>query len=149
MMDMPGHVKPIVSIGRLLHCWGVWEDYDWLIVQAMEVSTRSWEIGDAAGVYMVADIKEGRSASVNIRINDKAYLGDKADTAHQAMIDYVFEGFGLIRMESRVPAHLHGAIKFNKRLGFEFEGMIRRAGVVNGQPSDVWLGAIIRDKNDA
>lgn len=103
-----------------------------------------WIIDDFRGMFYMNDISE-IEATVHYSFFDRRHKG--RETLVKAMLQYVFEKYGFIRLNAFVPAYAGLRVRiFAEKCGFRIEGKKRRASWWKGQWFDTYMyGALPED----
>jgi len=84
-----------------------------------------FELPPRAGLIWATNVRVGRSATVHVVIWGKEWLGRADAIAQEAR--RLFDFFQLKRMDAYIPVTNTLACRFVERLGFRFEGVLRKA----------------------
>jgi len=92
------------------------------------------------------DIVAG-SAVLSIMIGDKSYWGQGFGTdAVRTLGRFLFDRFRLHRIQLDTWAGNERALESYAKVGFQFEGRLREAALVNGQPIDQVVMGLVRSE---
>jgi len=102
----------------------------------------------AIGLVSLHDIDPHRGqAELGKTVGDPGFRGKGiAEMATRLIVAYGFDSLGLNRIYLRTLGANVRNIRLNERVGFRFEGLLRQAARVNGQPADVVLMAMLRSE---
>ncbi len=96
--------------------------------------------------YRDMDLVAG-TAVLGIMIGDKSYWGQGYGTdAVRALCRFLFDRFRLRRIQLDTWAGNERAIKSYTKVGFQIEGRLRDAALVNGQPMDQIVMGLLRSE---
>jgi len=105
-------------------------------------SSLFFEVGDFAGVFWLTDIWVGWKACVHIVLWGKEFRG--MPTIAGEVLAELMDLLKLQRLEAFVPTNMRGACSYTERVGFEPEGVLRRAARYDGKVVDLAAYSIIR-----
>jgi len=119
-------------------------------VQTGKVSQFIIELGEAripVGSTFIKDIDPvHRKGEFGIFIGDPAARGRGVGTsAARLVVDHGFSALGLNRIYLRVLAHNAGAVRSYENAGFVHEGRLRQDVILDGEPTDVIVMAVLRE----
>jgi len=101
-----------------------------------------FEVGDFQGTFWLTDIIVGWKAGIHAVLWDKQYLG-KSELAKAVLAD-LMRLLKLQRLEAFIPVTMRAAGRYAERVGFKFEGILRRAAYYDGQLVDLAAYSIIK-----
>ncbi len=142
--DMPEHVKPILTVGRVLKLWPEWEGWDDIISWWQQGDLLAWEIGSGDGCYVLTDMVPNLRAQAHVVVTGRDFMGAQAVPMHRAWADWVMAKMQLKRLEARVPMYHTLSRRLVEAVGFTKEGVLHNYGQKGNHPVDVWVGAIVR-----
>ncbi|WP_274436615.1 GNAT family N-acetyltransferase [Alicyclobacillus sp. ALC3] len=88
-----------------------------------------------------------RSAVIGVTLGKKEIWGKGYGTdAVRTLCIFLFERFALERIQLDTWAENTRAIRSYEKVGFQIEGTLRKATLVNGVPSDVVIMGLLRDE---
>lgn len=88
-----------------------------------------------------------RSAELQIRIGEREERGKGYGTeATRLLLDFAFKDLNLHRVHLHVLANNEAARRMYKKLGFVEEGILRKAGHIDGVYVDIVVMGILRDE---
>ncbi len=68
-----------------------------------------------------------------------------ATAAARAMTAYGLEELGLIRLDAQVQVHNKASARVLEKVGYRYEGLLRKVAIKQGEPVDHLLYAILRE----
>lgn len=135
-----------------LRQWLPWVDLTTkvgFIVNFIRVSLQQFARGEgmAAGIWVGAEFAGGIGTNILDSVNRKVEISywiasgfqgrGIVTAACRALIDHAFDERGLNRVEIHCAAGNEKSCAIPKRLGFQFEGVLREAELVNGNYLDI------------
>lgn len=142
---LPKHVTVMNFLPQVLMLWPELRDWEQFIDWWRAGNLHAFQAGEAGGVYMLHDFVAGHSAQASIWMRSKEYMGPEAVPLHREWVAWVMEAGQLQRLEARVPMYNTLGRRLCESVGFKREGVLQKAGVRDGVPVDVWVGAITRE----
>lgn len=103
--------------------------------------------GKIAGFIGLEDINEAlHSAEVGYWLGAEFEGKGLVTMSCRALLDYAFGEIGLQRVQIRVEPQNERSRAIPRRLGFQYEGTLRRGGLARNQPVDLEVYSILRDE---
>ena len=103
-----------------------------------------FEVGDFGGVFWLANAVVGKRATIHVVLWDPDCLG-KPQRAAQIVRD-VFNMWKLRRLDAFVPATNLRACKYAARVGFQLEGILRKADTYDGKTTDIAVYSLTKEE---
>lgn len=88
--------------------------------------------------------RDFRSASMGYCLDDAAWGHGYATEAARALLQWVFDTWGVNRVQAATDTRNAASARVLEKLGFVREGTLREDCVVNGEVSDSWVYGLIR-----
>lgn len=122
----------------------------WVALQSSSEPAEHFAICDAAGPIGGAGLitRKGdlsHSAEIGYWLGKPFWGRGIATAAAKALTAYGFETLGLIRIDARVRNGNAASVRVLEKVGYQREGLLRRATLKDGAPVDHLLYAIIRE----
>ena len=97
------------------------------------------------GMMLLTDLKPGHCAACHLTYWDKG-LSRRTEMIRDA-IRWAFLQFRLTRLETHLPEYARAVRRFiEKKLGFKFEGRLRKRLMYKGNPADLLLYGLLREE---
>ena len=85
------------------------------------------------------------SAEVGYWLGEPFWNHGIATGALRALTEYAFSELGLIRLYATVMEWNPGSTRVLEKAGYQYEGLLRKSVIKDGQIIDQWLYAMVRD----
>lgn len=146
---LPNEMRELRDFRRMTMIWENHLHKDAAIgALLMKSDSAFWEMvgpgNNPAGIYYATDIISGVRANGNIAIWNRKFFGKTE--MHRQMMRYVFQVYDLQRMQATCFTDNIFSQRFQERLGFSKECVMRNYGFKDGVPADALQYAIMRDE---
>ena len=135
---------------RFPHPYSLRHAEAWIALAAAQTPETNFAIASATeaiggiGLELGRDVHR-RSANVGYWLGEPCWGRGIATAALRAFSEFAFAEFDLVRIDANVYEWNPASARVLEKAGYQYEGLLRKSVIKDGEILDQWLYAIVRD----